>query len=274
MQKKCLSKKGGLKRMPYVKSFDGTKIYYEIKGKGVPIVLLPSCGVTAEYWKFQEPLSFKYKLVMIDVAGVGKSGRTRVNYTYPSLGQDVKAVIDKEQLDKIVILGHGMGGTIAIEAAILLKEKIQGIISVDSLIAHSVYYGKKATEKDIAEVMKDYEGNYQEYYDNLLRNMLGDRVSSEVKEWVVSIAGYEINDPDILREIVRIMLLHDYHDIIDQVNCPIKYLLQSGYKAIEPVMKEQSDARFIENVGHLSNIEDPKTFNQIIDEIMQEIIGE
>jgi hypothetical protein len=39
-------------------------------------------------------------------------------------------------------------------------------------------------------------------------------------------------------------------------------------------MKEQGEARFIENVGHLSNIEDPKTFNQIIDEIVQEIICE
>ncbi|NHK31791.1 MAG: alpha/beta hydrolase [Asgard group archaeon] len=260
--------------MPFVESFDGTKIYYEIKGEGQPIVLLPSCGVTIDYWKYQEPLSSKYKLVMIDVAGIGKSGRTREEYTYLSLGEDVKAVIDKEQLDKVVILGHGMGGAIALEAAILLKEKVLGIISVDSLIPHSVYYGKKATDDEIAEVMKDYEGNYQEYYDNLLRNMLEDRVSPEVKEWVVSIAGYEVNDPEILREIVRIMLPHDYHEIINLVKCPIKYLLQAGYKTIEPVMKEQSDARFIEDVGHLSNIEDPKAFNQIIDEIVQEIIGE
>jgi pimeloyl-ACP methyl ester carboxylesterase len=260
--------------MPFVESFDGTKIHYEIKGKGMPIILIPSCGVTTEYWKYQEPLSSKYKLIMIDVAGVGKSGRSRKKYTYPSLGEDVKAVVEKEQLDKVIILGHGMGGAIALEAAILLKEKIVGIISVDSLIPHSVYYGKKATDEEIAEVMKDYEGNYQEYYDNLLRDMLGERVSPEVKEWVVSIAGYEINDPDILREIVQIMLPHDYHDIIDQVKCPIKYLLQAGYKTIEPVMKEQGEARFIENVGHQSNIEDPKAFNQIIDEIIQEIIGE
>ncbi len=259
--------------MPKVKSFDDVDIFYEIKGKGIPLVLLGSCGVTSDYWKYQIPLSTKYKLVMIEVAGVGKSSRNREKYTYPSLGQDVKAVIDKEQLDKIIILGHGMGGAIALEATILLNEKVLGIISVESLIPHSVYYGKKATEKEIAEVMKDYEGNYKAYYDNLLRNMLGDRVSQDVKERVISIAGYEVNNPDILREIVRIMLPHDYHEIINQVKCPIKYVLQAGYKAIEPVMKEQSQARFIENVGHLVNIEDPKTFNQIIDEIIQELIG-
>lgn len=133
--------------MPYTKSFDGTKIYYEIKGEGIPLVLLPSCGVTLDYWKFQSPLALKYKLVLIDVAGVGKSERTRKEYTYPSLAEDVKAVIEKEQLKNIVILGLGMGGTIALEAAVLLKDKMLGIISVDSLLPGTVYYGKKAKDK-------------------------------------------------------------------------------------------------------------------------------
>ncbi len=72
--------------------------------------MLPSCGVTLDYWKFQNLLAKKYKLVKIDVAGIGKSGRTRKEYTYPSLAEDVKAVIEKEQLDKVIILGHGKVG--------------------------------------------------------------------------------------------------------------------------------------------------------------------
>jgi len=258
--------------MPYVKSFDDTNIYYEIIGEGISLVLLPSCGVSLDYWKFQSPLALKYKLVLIDVAGVGKSGRTRKEYTYPSLGEDVKAVIEKEHLEKVVILGLGMGGTIALEAAVLLKDKILGIISVDSLLPGTVYYGEKATVEEIAEVMDLYQGDYQDYYDNLLRSMFGDRVSTDLKEWFVAIAGYEINDPDILREMVRIMLPHDYHDILTQVTCPIKYLLQGRYRTAESVLKEQKNARFLDDVGHASNVEDPETFNRIVDELMQELI--
>ena len=258
--------------MTYVKSFDGTKIFYEIKGEGTPLVLLPSCGVTLDYWKFQAPLALKYKLVSIDVAGIGKSERTRKESTYPSLAEDVKAVIKKEQLENIVILGLGMGGTIALEAAVLLKDKMLGIISVDSLLPGTVYYGKKATEEEIAKIMDLYKGNYQEYYDNLLRSMFGDRVNTDLKELFVAIAGYEINDPDILREMVRIMLPHDYLDILPQVTCPIKYLLQGRYRTAESVLKEQKIARFLDDVGHASNVEDPETFNRIVDELMQELI--
>ena len=93
-----------------------------------------------------------------------------------------------------------------------------------------------------------------------------------MKEWFVAIAGYEINDPDILRELVRIMLPHDYHDIIPQVTCPIKYLLRGGYRTAKSVLKEQKNARFLDNVGHASIFEDPVTFNQIVDELMQELI--
>ena len=258
--------------MPYVKSFDGTRIYYEILGEGIPLVLLPSCGVSLDYWKYQAPLASKYKLVKIDVAGIGKSERTRRELTYPSLGADVKAVVQKEQLEQVVILGLGMGGAIALEAALHLKDKMFGIISVDSLLPGTMYYGKKATKDEIEEVMNLYKGNYQDYYDNLLRDMLGDRVSSEMIEWFVDIAGYEINDPEILREMVRIMLPHDYHDIIEQVTCPIKYLLRGGYREANYVLEEQKNARFIDNVGHNSNLEDPETFNRIVDELIQELL--
>ncbi|MBN1330268.1 MAG: alpha/beta hydrolase [Candidatus Heimdallarchaeota archaeon] len=257
--------------MSFVKSFDGTKIYYEKKGKGVPVILLPSCGVSSDFWKYQDPLGDKYLLIKLDIAGVGKSGRTRKEYSYTSFAQDIKAVVEKEKLKNIILLGHGQGAVIAIEAAILLQNIVKGIISVDSLIPHSMYYGKKATQKEIDEVMSYYSGNYQEYYDNLIRGMLGDRVIPEIVNWVVSIAGYEVNDPTILREIVRIMLYHDYHEFINKITCPIKYLLQGYYKKSLDILAEQKDAKFMDNVGHMMNIENPKVFNQIVDEFITEL---
>ena len=57
--------------MPNVESFDGTTIHYEISGEGTPLILLPSCGTTTGIWKYQDPLANKYKLIKIDIAGVG-----------------------------------------------------------------------------------------------------------------------------------------------------------------------------------------------------------
>jgi len=261
--------------MPFVKSFDDIEIYYEIKGKGIPVIMLPCVGASLEFWKYQEPLSTKYKLVLIDVAGHGKSGRSREIHDYPSLAKDVIAVIEKEKLNEVVIVGHSFGGVVAYEAALLLPQNVlKGLITIDSLMPLTNYYASVATDEEIAEEMKEYEGNYKENYDSLLHRIMGDRVDKETMDWFVSIAGYDQIGPDILRDMVKQMLLHDYHPIVEKVSCPKKYILRGllnpEYKEI--VLKEQKGARVIADVVHMMNIEKPDEFNRVVDELIQELI--
>lgn len=261
--------------MPFVESFDGNKIYYEIKGDGMPLILLPCVGAKLEYWKYQEPLVDKFRLVMVDTAGVGKSDKNRKEYTYSSLARDVIAVIRKERLENPIIVGHSFGGVIAIEIGAMLKEKIKTIICVDSLMPLTFYYASVATPEEIEKEMKNYEGDYQDYYDNLIYGMLTDRLDSKKKDWVVSVAGYEQLDPKVLRDMVRQMLLHDYHTIIPQVTCPVRYIIrEKDPEYLEIILKEQKNAKIMKNIGHLMNIEDPETFNNYVAEIVKELIKE
>jgi len=261
--------------MPFVKSFDDIEVYYEIKGEGIPIIMLPCVGASLEFWKYQEPLSAKYKLVLIDVAGHGKSGRSRDVHDYTSLAKDVIVVCKKEKLNEVVIVGHSFGGVVAYEAALLLPQDIlKGLITIDSLMPLTYYYASVATEEEIAEEMKEYEGDYKENYDNLLRRMMGDRVDKETIDWFISIAGYDFIGPDNLKDMVMQMLLHDYHSIVDKIVCPKKYILKGlmnpEYKDV--VLKEQHSARVIADAGHMSNIEKPDEFNRVVDELIQELI--
>ena len=258
--------------MPFAQSFDGNRIYYEIKGNGQPIIFLPCVGARLEYWKFQEPLADKYKLIFVDTAGVGKSESNRKEFTYPSLASDVIAVIEKEQVVNPIIVGHSFGGVIALEIAAQLKEKIQGIVCVDSLMPLTAYYAKKATAEEMEEEMKNYEGNYQEYYDGLVYRMLTDNLDEETKQWVLSVAGYRQIDTAILRDMVRQMLLHDYHEVLPKVTCKIKYIIRRyNPEYLDVIIKEQKNARIMDNVGHLMNIENPVIFNKILDELVSEL---
>ena len=261
--------------MPKIKSFDNVEIYYEIIGEGFPVIMLPCVGASLEFWKYQEPLSKKYKLILIDVAGHGKSGRSREVHSYQSLAKDVVAVIKQEKIQETIIVGHSFGGVVAYEAALLSKE-ITGLITIDSIMPLTHYYARVATEEEIAEEMKEYEGDYRENYDQLLHSIMGDRVDKETMDWFISIAGYDQIGPDILRDMVMQMLLHDYHKIVDKVTCPKKYILKGlinpEYK--EVVLKEQKGARFITDAGHMMNIEKPEEFNRVVDELLQELILE
>lgn len=261
--------------MPYVKSFDGNNIYYEVTGEGIPLVFLPCVGASLEYWKYQEPLSIMYKMVLIDVAGHGKSDNNRENFTYQSLAKDVISVIEEEQLEKVIFVGHSFGGCIALEASVLLQEKVLGIVSVDSLMPLTPYYASKATDEEITEVMKEYEGDYKENYDGLLYRMMGDKFTDDQKAWVISVAGYDQLNQNDLRNMVLQMLLYDFHESIDKIMCPIRYILRGTYNPEykEILIKEQKGAKFIENVGHLMNLEKPEEFNKLVIECVKEIVG-
>ncbi|MHA1993248.1 MAG: alpha/beta fold hydrolase [Candidatus Hodarchaeales archaeon] len=67
-------------------------------------------GGNIKVWKQQKSLSLKYKLVFIDLAGHGKSGKDREVYTMQSFAKDVKTVVNKFVFRKLFLIGCSMGG--------------------------------------------------------------------------------------------------------------------------------------------------------------------
>ena len=117
-----------------VLSKDETKINFHAEGKGEPVlVFVHGWSCDKSYWNDQvKAFSPKYKVVAIDLAGHGESGSKRKDYTMELFGEDVVAVVNKLKLDKVILIGHSMGGYVIIEAAQQLKEKVIGLIGADT----------------------------------------------------------------------------------------------------------------------------------------------
>jgi len=116
-------------------SSDGTNICFEHKGQSEPaIVFVHGFSTTRKFWNYQlEHFSNEYKTVTIDIGGFGESGNTRTNWTIAAMGEDVVAVIKKLKLNRVVLVGHSMGGPVIVEAAKLIPKKIVGLVPVDIL---------------------------------------------------------------------------------------------------------------------------------------------
>ena len=87
-----LAKEGSDLNAPTVKiatSADGTPInYYEHGKEGVVLVFVHGWSCDASYWREQvEYFKEKYHMVLIDLAGHGRSGSERENYTMEAFGQ-------------------------------------------------------------------------------------------------------------------------------------------------------------------------------------------
>ncbi len=113
---------------------DGVHIDYRVYGHGRPvIVLIHGWSCDANYWRAQiEDLKADYTVVAVNLAGHGASGRNRTHWTIPAFGADVAAVLTALPAGKVVLVGHSMGGPVALEAARLIPDRLLGIIGVDT----------------------------------------------------------------------------------------------------------------------------------------------
>src|SRR2546426_7494043 len=143
-----------------VTSPDGVRIHYETTGKGRPALVLVHCwSCDSTFWQDQVArLAKSRQVVTLDLAGHGRSGRTRTDYTMQAFGLDVKAVADKLKLDRMVLVGHSMGGAVILEAAKLLGGRVVGLVPIDTLLDVEQRSDPKETDEVMAKMEADYKG--------------------------------------------------------------------------------------------------------------------
>jgi pimeloyl-ACP methyl ester carboxylesterase/uncharacterized protein YndB with AHSA1/START domain len=141
-------------------SRDGVRIHYLADGFGpTALVLIHGWSCDATYWDNQvAPLAATYRVIRVDLAGHGSSGQERVAYTPAAFGEDVRAVIEAEKLERVVLVGHSMGGDVALEAARLLAGRVLAIVAIDTLQNAEESLPKEQLDRFLASMDKDFKG--------------------------------------------------------------------------------------------------------------------
>lgn len=139
-------------------SADGSRISYGVSGHGnTTLVFVHGWLGDHSLWQSQiDYFSRRYKVVWLDLAGHGNSTTHRQEFTIPAFARDVAAVFHKAGGQKAVLIGHSMGGPVAVEAAGLLGEKVVGIIGVDAFYTPLASVPKEMKMKFHKWLKKDY----------------------------------------------------------------------------------------------------------------------
>jgi pimeloyl-ACP methyl ester carboxylesterase len=112
----------------------GVSLYYEAHGQGEPLVLIPGTGFSCEVWKpFQLPrLSQALRVILHDPRGCGRSTRLQSGCTIDQMACDVAALLDHLEIDSAHVLGHSMGGRIALALALNFPRRVRSLILASS----------------------------------------------------------------------------------------------------------------------------------------------
>jgi esterase len=107
------------------------KLFVRELGAGQPIVIMHGIFGSSDNWLTQSKiLAGKYRVLSLDLRNHGQSGHMD-EFDYRSMVGDLSEFVDGNQLIDPIVIGHSMGGKVAMNFAIAHPQKLQKLIVVD-----------------------------------------------------------------------------------------------------------------------------------------------
>lgn len=246
-------------------------IYYELTGKGnTTLVFVHGWCINSDYWKQQvNVLKDSFQVLTLDLRGHGKSD-TAALMTIEQYADDIVTLVNKLNLDSIILIGHSMSGNINLHVYNKIPGKVRGFIGIDNL--QEVGHEPSAEE---AEQLKAFFTAFRNDYKNMARQytnqyLFPPTADSAVKERVIqdiatanpgfaistleSLAGEYKAEQQLLPKMkVPVLLIVAENSLKDESS--VKKYCGSGYRYW-----------IIKNSGHYPMIEQPDRFNFLLKE--------
>jgi pimeloyl-ACP methyl ester carboxylesterase len=251
-----------------VLSADGVTIRYHVEGSGEPaLVFIHGWSCDGGYWKNQVPyFSKRYTVVTVDLAGHGESDKDREIWTTEGFGEDVAAVVEALDLDRVVLVGHSMGGPVALEAAKRLGDRVLGIVGVDTFQR----LGLKAPDEIAQNFIKPFEADFPGFTVNFVKGMFLPGADSALVSWVAG--DMSSAPPAVGIGAMKANLAYDPAPTLEEIHVPIYGVNGSLFPVdIETGRRyaETFEVRIMEGLGHFPMLEDPEGFNGILEGIVE-----
>lgn len=98
--------------MPFFETNDHTELYYNDWGSGPPVVLIHGWPLDSDMWEYQSVFlaSNGLRVIVHDRRGFGRSSQPWVGYDYGTFTDDLKALLDRLDLNDVTLVGFSMGG--------------------------------------------------------------------------------------------------------------------------------------------------------------------
>lgn len=139
-------------------SYKNTQLHFESFGKGRVVVLLHGFLENLTMWNYiSNKLSKHYRVIAIDLLGHGETENHRYIHTMEDQAEMIKAVLDSLKLRKYVLIGHSMGGYVALSFASLFPKNIKGICLLNSTALPESDEKKRNRNRAVKAVKENYK---------------------------------------------------------------------------------------------------------------------
>lgn len=247
---------------------NGTRLYYEAAGSGEAVILVHGFSVDTRMWDDQfELLAQSYHMIRYDMRGFGQSALPEEKPYDPCV--DLVELMDFLGIEKASIVGLSLGGWVVTDFAVAYPERVAALVCADAaLMGFEWQHGRPSTLPVEVAQTRGVEAAKQYWMSSPLFSaaIRHPRVLRRLDEMVSTYSGWHWTheNPQILADEPTVYNLKN-------ISCPSLVLVgehdTEDFREIALLLaKEIPDAEYfsIEGAGHMSNMENPKRFNELL----------
>ena len=254
---------------------DGVDIHYEVHGEGEPaLVFIHGWSCDRSYWRAQvDYFANQYQVITVDLAGHGESGINRTEWTLRNYANDVASVVNALRPEKLVLVGHSLGGHVALEAANLLKKRVLLVVGADSLHDLSATF----SDEEKTALLQAMETDFRATTEGMVRNQM---FLSDADTSLVEVVASDIGSAP---PAVAIGTLKGYdrwtkkdrRETLTNLKVPVHVINSREYRSTNVTagteLVHSFTATLMPNVGHFVMLENPLGFNKLLAELVESI---
>lgn len=210
------------------------KLFYRLLGEGTPVVILHGLFGSSDNWiPIGRKISEKYRVIVVDLRNHGLSPHSDV-HTYQSMVSDVFELLTTLNIDCVHIMGHSMGGKVAMKFAAEYPERVISLTIADILPKNYLENQVSTFESDFHNVIfetikridlqsfktrKEFENQVgkiisdKQIANSILKNL---KLSGKSVEWKINVPILKVQLNHLLSEI--------NFDDLPQINKPTLFI--------------------------------------------------
>jgi len=256
-----------------VASVDEVPIRFAVQGGGDPALVFVHCWCCdRNYWRNQVPYFVeRHKVVTIDLAGHGESGMGRDEWTVAMFAADVAAVVEALDLNRVILIGHSMGGPVIMETAKLIPGRVIGLVGVDTYQDFEREFSEVQKKQFITGFRMDFPGTVKGFVKMMFPAGADTHLVSTISADMASAP------PEVGIGAMESLLGFKPVETLKDVHAPVRCINSDMFPTnVEANAKyaESFDVKYMNGRGHFVMLEDPDTFNMLLAETIAELTGE
>ncbi len=261
-------------------TINGISMAYHEQGSGVPVVFLHAFPLSRMMWAPQEAaLASQFRIITIDLRGHGESDAPLWHYSLDQAADDVRGLLDHLSIRQAIFVGLSMGGYILFAFYRKYAEYVKGLVFADTKAQADTDEGKRA-RFEMAQVA--YKQGTSAIADIMIPKLVSPatvRTKPElVRQVRTMIEGNQVSG--IAGDLMAMAERPDSVPLLKRISCPAQVIVGELDLPTPP-----SDGQFmadripgarlaiIPGAAHLSNLEEPALFNELVRSFVENVTG-